>query len=186
MIVLTRETRETRVRLSLAIPGAPRTAEPGVDGIHTGVRFLDHMLDTLVRNSRLALRFEASGDLRHHLIEDVAITLGEALARLDRTRIVRHADRTVAMDDALVQAVVDVGGRPYWCGRLPSSLYTHWMRSLADHGRLTLHVRVLRGRDRHHVVEAAFKALGLALRDALAPADAESSAKGAVRLEGSC
>jgi imidazoleglycerol-phosphate dehydratase len=157
-----------------------------VDGIRTGVRFLDHMLDTLARTSGLAIGVDAHGDLRHHVIEDVAITLGEALCRLDRTHIVRYADRTIAMDDALVQAVVDVGGRPYWRGRLPSSLYTHWMRSFADHARLTLHVRVLRGHDRHHVVEAAFKALGFALRDALAPATSESSAKGVVRLEASC
>jgi len=186
MIVLTRETRETRIRLSLDVPGVPSGAEAGVDGIRTGIRFLDHMLETLSRTSGLPLGVDATGDLRHHLIEDVAITLGEALARVDRTRIARYAERTMAIDDALVQVVVDVGGRPYWCGRLPSALYTHWMRSFADHARLTLHVRVLRGRDRHHVVEAAFKALGFALREALAPAESEASTKGTVRLEASC
>jgi imidazoleglycerol-phosphate dehydratase len=87
------------------------------------------------------------------------------------------------MDDALVHVALDLGGRSYYRGPLPSSLYDHWMRSFAEHGRLTLHVRVLRGSDRHHIVEAAFKALGLALRDALRTGDGTDtfSTKGAVR-----
>jgi len=87
------------------------------------------------------------------------------------------------MDDALVQVAVDLGGRACFGGGLPSTLYDHWMRSFAGAGRLTLHVRVIRGRDRHHVVEAAFKALGLALRSALAEGDAVFSTKGAVSWE---
>jgi imidazoleglycerol-phosphate dehydratase len=87
------------------------------------------------------------------------------------------------MDDALVHVSIDTGGRPYYRGPLPSSLYDHWMRSYADNAKATLHVRVLRGSDRHHVVEAAFKALGLALRDALAETGAVFSTKGAVSLE---
>ena len=79
----------------------------------------------------------------------------------------RYGDRTIPMDDALVHVALDLGGRPYYRGRLPSTLYDHWMRSFADNARATLHVRVLRGHDRHHVVEAAFKALGLAVRDAV-------------------
>jgi imidazoleglycerol-phosphate dehydratase len=89
------------------------------------------------------------------------------------------------MDDALVHCAIDVGGRPYYRGPLPSTLYDHWMRSFADNARATLHLRVLRGADRHHVVEAAFKALGLALRDALAETGDDGavfSTKGAVRL----
>jgi imidazoleglycerol-phosphate dehydratase len=84
------------------------------------------------------------------------------------------------MDDALVHVCIDIGGRPFYRGTLPSALYDHWMRSFADHARATVHVRVLRGRDRHHVVEAAFKALGLALRDALVVSDAGMSTKGDV------
>ena len=76
-----------------------------------------------------------------------------------------------------------MGGRPYYRGPLPSSLYDHWMRSFSDHGRLTLHLRVLRGRDRHHVIEAAFKALGLALRDALEESGTVFSTKGHVSVE---
>ena len=86
------------------------------------------------------------------------------------------------MDDALVHVALDLGGRPYYEGPLPSGLYDHWMRSFADNARATLHVRVLRGVDRHHVVEAAFKALGLAVRDALVETGAVFSTKGAVAL----
>ena len=87
------------------------------------------------------------------------------------------------MDDALVEAALDLGGRPYYRGPLPSALYDHWMRSFADHAAATVHVRVLRGTDRHHIIEAAFKALGLALRDALVESGTVFSTKGAVRLE---
>jgi imidazoleglycerol-phosphate dehydratase len=84
------------------------------------------------------------------------------------------------MDDALVHVSLDLGGRPYYSGPLPSAMYDHWMRSFAEHAGATLHIRVLRGRDRHHVVEAAFKALGLAVRDALVETDALFSTKGDV------
>jgi imidazoleglycerol-phosphate dehydratase len=86
------------------------------------------------------------------------------------------------MDDALVHCALDLGGRPYYEGPLPSTLYDHWMRSFSDHARATLHLRVLRGRDRHHIVEAAFKALGLAVRDALVDSGAVFSTKGSVAL----
>jgi imidazoleglycerol-phosphate dehydratase len=157
---ITRETRETRVRVELA-------KGSGAARVGTGDPFLDHMLVTLARYAGLDLGVDARGDLRHHLIEDVAITVGEALARTLPERAARYGDRTIPMDDALVHVSVDLGGRPFYRGPLPSGLYDHWMRSFSDHARATLHVRVLRGRDRHHIVEAAFKALGLALRDAM-------------------
>ena len=87
------------------------------------------------------------------------------------------------MDEALVQVTIDAGGRPYYQGPLPSSLYEHWMRSFADNAKMTLHVRVLRGTDRHHIVEAAFKGLGFAIRQALVETDAVFSTKGSVTLE---
>jgi imidazoleglycerol-phosphate dehydratase len=87
------------------------------------------------------------------------------------------------MDDALVEAAVDVGGRSYYAGRLPSSLYEHFLRSLAENAGITLHVRVLRGRDRHHVVEAAFKATALALRQAMDATQDVFSTKGVVKIE---
>lgn len=174
MMELTRETKETRVRVAIA-PGEGRT------NISTSIPFLDHMLTALGRYAALDLTVEASGDLRHHVLEDVAITVGAALARITPATAVRYGDRTVPMDDALVHVAIDLGGRSYYEGGLPANLYEHWMRSFAEHGRLTLHVRVLRGRDRHHIIEAAFKALGLALRDALrTDGSAVFSTKGSV------
>jgi imidazoleglycerol-phosphate dehydratase len=120
-------------------------------------------------------------------MEDVGITLGQSLRKLVPTTAARFGERTVPMDDALVQAVVDVGGRPYYRGRLPSALYEHWMRSFAENAGITLHVRVLRGRNRHHVLEAAFKAVGLALREALVEQGDLLSLKGQVSWkEGEC
>jgi imidazoleglycerol-phosphate dehydratase len=178
MTTIDRETRETTVHVEL--DGDDRPTE---GAIATSVPFLDHMLATLARYAGIALRVRAAGDLRHHIVEDVAITLGEAVAAATPASAARYGDRTVPMDDALVHVALDLGGRPYYQGPLPSDLYDHWMRSFADNARATLHVRVLRGTDRHHVVEAAFKALGLALRDARANGDQLLSTKGAVRME---
>ena len=174
---LERETRETRVTVALSRGDGPSRVE-------TGEPFLTHMVETLVRYAGLELELEARGDLRHHLVEDVAITLGLALAEEVPERAARYGWALVPMDDALVQAAVDLGGRPWYAGRLPSALYEHFLRSLAFNLGATVHVKVLRGRDRHHVVEAAVKALGLALRQALAqgPGEAVFSTKGAVRM----
>lgn len=178
MPTITRETAETQIRVEL-------TRGSGTADVDTGVRFLDHMLVTLARYAGLDLRIHARGDLTHHLIEDVAICVGTALADLVPQSAARYGERTVPMDDALVHCALDVGGRPYYRGPLPSTLYDHWMRSFADNARATLHLRVLRGTDRHHVVEAAFKALGFALRDALVDSGGNGtvfSTKGAVKL----
>lgn len=180
MSTITRETGETRVRIALD-PFAG--AEGYKTRIATGEPFLDHMLVTLARYAGFGLEVEATGDLRHHLVEDVAITLGLALRDEIPDTCQRYGEATVVMDDAMVQAALDVGGRFWYEGPLPSALYDHFLRSLAENAGITLHVRVLRGRDRHHVVEAAVKATGLALRKALAPGDAVFSTKGAVRIE---
>jgi imidazoleglycerol-phosphate dehydratase len=126
---------------------------------------------------------QAKGDLRHHLIEDVAIALGQAFAVHAPATCARYGERTVPMDDALVQVVLDIGGRPYYRGPLPSGIYDHFLRSFADNAKATLHVRVLRGTDKHHIIEAAFKALGFALREALVETGAVFSTKGSVKLE---
>jgi imidazoleglycerol-phosphate dehydratase len=176
MTAFQRETRETRVRVTLE----PATGEIRVA---TGEKFLDHMLETLARYAGWTLAVEARGDLRHHLIEDVAITLGASVRTAFAGPRVRYGHRVIPMDDALVEVALDFGGRAYYQGPLPSPLYDHWMRSFATEAGLSLHVIVRRGRDRHHVIEAGFKALGLALRDALAAAAAEGSTKGAVTWE---
>ena len=175
-VTLVRETRETQIRVTLA-------GGTGQGRIDTGVPFLDHMLVAFARYSGLDLDVQAQGDLKHHTIEDVAIVVGAAVARLLPATAARYGDRTIPMDDALVHASVDLGGRPYYRGPLPAKLYDHWMRSFADNARATVHLRVLRGTDRHHVVEAAFKALALAVRDAFVETGAVFSTKGAVALE---
>lgn len=173
MTTIERNTRETRVRLSVEIGGA--AAE-----VDTGDGFLDHMVETLARYAGLGLEVQAEGDLRHHLVEDVAITLGLALADAVPPHAARYGWTLLPMDEALVEAAIDVGGRAFYAGRLPSALYEHFLRSFATNLGATLHVRVVRGRDRHHVVEAAVKATGLALRQALAEGDSVFSTKGSV------
>ena len=173
MAVVTRETKETRIRVEL-VQGT------GVAKVDTGIPFHDHMLVAFARYSGLDLTVEGRGDLPHHLIEDVAIAIGTALGHHLPPTCARYGDRTVPMDDALVHCALDLGGRPYYRGPLPSGMYDHWMRSFAENAKATLHLRVLRGTDRHHVVEAAFKALGLAVREALVDTGAVFSTKGGV------
>jgi imidazoleglycerol-phosphate dehydratase len=173
MTRLERTSKETRVSVELGRGQAPARVETRLD-------FFNHMLSTLARYGGLVLVLRAEGDLVHHLMEDVGITLGQSLRKLVPKTAARFGERTVPMDDALVQAVVDVGGRAFYRGRLPSPLYQHWMQSFAENAGLTLHLRVLRGRNRHHVLEAAFKAVGLALREALLEQGEALSLKGQV------
>lgn len=175
MTRIERRTRETEITLDVGIgEGAIET--------ETGDAFLDHMLTTLARYAGLRLSVRASGDLRHHLIEDVAIALGIGIAREAGEEIARYGWAAVPMDEALVEAAVDVGGRAYYAGRLPSALYEHFLRSLATNMGATLHVKVVRGRDRHHTVEAAVKATGLALGQALERTGRVFSTKGSVEI----
>jgi imidazoleglycerol-phosphate dehydratase len=179
MSEIVRETGETRVAVRVS---AVDNADPAIQ-VHTTDAFLDHMVRTLGRYAGLNLSVAAQGDLRHHLIEDVAITLGLALREELPATCRRFGHAVVPMDEALVEAALDAGGRAFYLGRLPSTLYEHFFRSLAENAGFTLHLRVLRGRDRHHVVEAAFKAFGFALRAASAAGEAVFSTKGAVRVE---
>jgi imidazoleglycerol-phosphate dehydratase len=178
MTVTNRETTETSIRVELERGGSGG----GTSNVETGNRFLDHMLTAFARYSGLTLDVKARGDLKHHLIEDVALTLGSTFRAIVPVGAARYGNRVVPMDDALVQVSVDIGGRPYYEGPLPSRLYDHWMRSFSNEARATIHVVVLRGSDRHHVIEAAFKALGLALRDALVDTGDTVSTKGSVSL----
>ncbi|MEO5510216.1 MAG: imidazoleglycerol-phosphate dehydratase [Longimicrobiales bacterium] len=180
MTGLRRTTRETVVALRCSL--APQ-ADDATGTIATTDIFFDHMLNTLARYAGFRLDVEASGDLQHHLLEDVAISLGLALRDEMPESCARFGHAVIPMDEALVEVVVDAGGRPHYEGRLPSNLYEHVFRSFAINAGFTLHVRVIRGRDRHHIVEAAFKALGMALRVALKPGDAVFSTKGAIKIE---
>lgn len=171
-----RETNETQITADVRI-GTGRST------IQTSDRFLTHMVETLARYSGLDIDLTAAGDLRHHLVEDVAIVLGQSLRAEVSPNAARYGSALIPMDEALAEAAIDIGGRPYYVGRLPSKLYTHFLRSFSTNLGATLHVRVLRGSDRHHVVEAAIKATGVALRQALVEGDGVFSTKGAVRLE---
>ena len=173
-----RRTRETRVRVAVRLDGGPAR-------ISTGVPFLDHMLEQLARHGGLGLEVNARGDLAvdaHHTVEDVGIGVGEALREAlgDKTGIARYGFALVPLDEALVEAVVDLSGRPHltWNARLPAGkkfigsfdvdLTQDFFQALANHARLTLHVNVRYGRNLHHVVEAIFKATARALRAAVA------------------
>jgi imidazoleglycerol-phosphate dehydratase len=172
-----RETSETRIELTLNLDGT------GQASIETGIGFFDHMLHHVAVHGLFDLQVAAAGDLHvdsHHTIEDVAIVLGQALdgALGQRQGIQRMGHSYVPMDESLALVAVDLSGRPYtvfeaaWhtpaIGQLPTSLVGHFFESLAVHGRMNVHARVLYGRDDHHQAEALFKALGRALRGAVA------------------
>ncbi len=167
-----RKTNETEVTVSLDLDGQ------GDADVRTGIGFYDHLWGHVAHHGLFNLTIQASGDLdvdEHHTVEDVAIAFGQALnaALGERASIVRMADAWVAMDEALAHVVVDLSGRPYAVfdaafstpkiGALGTSLIPHVFESIAAHGRLNLHARVLYGRDDHHKAEALFKALGRAL-----------------------
>ena len=172
-----RQTAETDVRLRLALDGA------GAGTRRTGVGFLDHMLDLLARHGRMDLDVEVSGDLQtgaHHTVEDAAIVLGQALneALGDRAGIARYGSALVPMDEARASAAVDISGRPFVLfeaalppgstGGFDHELTEEFLRAFANASKLTLHVTLQSGTNAHHMIEAAFKALALALRQAVA------------------
>lgn len=176
-----RATGESKVSVELDLDGT------GVAEVATGVPFYDHMLASLSRHSLIDLTVRAEGDTHvdaHHTVEDVAIVLGQALRQAlgDKVGIRRFGDAMVPLDEALVQAAVDVAGRPYCVhtgepdgqehvligGHFIGSLTRHVLETLAFRAEIALHVRVLTGRDPHHIVEAQFKAVARALRDAVA------------------
>lgn len=173
-----RQTSETQITLELDLDGSGRA------DLQTGVGFLDHMLTLLAKHSATDLTVRATGDLHidaHHTVEDTSIALGEALrlALGDKAGIRRFGDATVPLDEALVQAAVDLSGRPYcvhvepdgmapMIGAYDTTLTRHIFESLTAAARIALHVRVLSGRNAHHIVEAQFKAVARAMRDAVA------------------
>jgi imidazoleglycerol-phosphate dehydratase len=179
-----RATKESKVVVEVDLDGHGRT------DISTGVGFFDHMLDAFGRHALLDLTVQTEGDTHidaHHTVEDTAIVLGEALRQAlgDKVGIRRFGDAVVPLDEALVQAVVDVSGRPY-CVHTGEpegqqyvalggsgvtylgSLTRHVFETIAFHAHLALHVRVLAGREPHHLVEAQYKAFARAFRDAIA------------------
>ncbi len=198
--VVERSTSESSVRVAVNLDGT------GASTINTGVGFYDHMLTALAKHSLIDLEVTTTGDLHidgHHSVEDTAIALGAAVKQAlgDKRGIVRFGDATVPLDEALAHAVVDVAGRPYAvCSGEPDgqiyaliggsgvpyagSMTYHLMESFAINAGICLHLRLLAGRDAHHIVEAQFKAVARALRIAVAidprVADAIPSTKGSL------
>ena len=172
---VTRHSKETDVDVTLTLQGS------GTYDVQTQNKFLSHMLETWTRYAGFDLRVRATGDLDHHLVEDVAITVGQAFRQaFAQAPCQRIAYDMVPMDDALVLVNVDLVDRPYYHGELPVPLWEHWFRSFAMEARINLHIEHLRGRDTHHTIEAAFKACARALKEALTPRSGEISTKGKV------
>lgn len=172
-----RKTRETQISVTLAIDGEGRGE------IHTGVPFLDHMLESFARHGFFDLRVDAVGDLHideHHTVEDVGIVLGRAFRQAlgDRSGIKRFGSAIVPLDEALCSAVVDISGRSYLACNVPieqervgtfqTMLLQDFMKALADETGMNLHLNLHAGRNPHHIIEACFKALARAMDQATA------------------
>jgi imidazoleglycerol-phosphate dehydratase len=173
---IVRETRETKVEVCLDLDGAGQT------DIATGVPFFDHMLDQLGRHGRLDLTVRADGDLEvdaHHTVEDTGIALGLALGQAlgEKAGVERFGDALVPIDEALARVAVDLSGRPYLVydaatpvgliGTYETSLTKHFFEAFVANARITLHVQKLAGENSHHIQEAVFKAVAVALRRAV-------------------
>lgn len=173
---ISRNTSETSIDVAVNLDGT------GVYDISTGIGFFDHMLEQLSRHSLIDIELHAKGDLhidQHHTVEDSALALGEAVAKAlaDKRGIRRYADALSPMDEALVRVALDISGRPWlvWktsftqtrLGEMDTELFQHWFHSFAQTAGLTLHVETLYGENNHHIIEAAYKGLARALREAV-------------------
>ncbi len=168
---LSRETKETKVKVEIALDGS------GVASVSTGIGMLDHLLDQLARHGLFDLTVEASGDFAtidaHHSVEDIGIVLGQAFnnALGDRAGIVRMAHAIVPLDEALALVAVDLSGRGYAvidgefkpAGQLTGTLIEHFIETFARESRNNIHIQILSGADGHHVAECVFKALARSL-----------------------
>ena len=175
-----RKSKETRLTANVSLEGRGRIK------VSTGLAFLDHMLEQVARYGGFDLTMTGSGDLQvdtHHLVEDAGIVAGQALSQAlgDRAGITRFAAAYAPLDESLARVVVDLGRRPFLSynvplkgriGTLESEVLEEFWRALSIHLGATIHVDVIRGRNRHHIAESTFKALGLALRDAMAQSGA--------------
>ncbi len=173
---LQRETKETKVDVSLVVDGA------GTTDVTTGIPFFDHMLEQLGKHAGFDLKIVAKGDLEvdlHHTVEDVGIVLGNALREAlgDKRGVRRFANSLVPLDEALVQVALDLSGRPFlvyevtpvseWIGTFDPQLAEEFWKGFVDGSRVTLHIRSVAGKNGHHVIEASFKGVARALRDAV-------------------
>lgn len=186
-----RNTKETRISVELNLDGT------GVYDVHTGIGFLDHMLEQLSRHSLIDLKVRAEGDLHidyHHTTEDSGIAIGEAFSKAlgERKGITRYGSALIPMDETLTRVALDCSNRPYliWkvnftrpkLGEMDTELFKEWFQAFAQAGGVTLHVENLYGENNHHIVESCYKALARSLRQAIEidprKADAVPSTKG--------
>lgn len=192
-VKVTRETKETTITLQL-------TLDKGYGGkIETGLYFFDHMLDSLARFWDVEMNIQASGDIEvdpHHLIEDVGIVLGTGINKLvkDKKYINRFGDKMLPMDDALVLVAIDIGGRSYlnyelemkrlMINSIATEDFIEFFRAITMHGKMNCHIKQMAGENTHHIIEAAFKALGFSLKKALQLKDDEKifSTKGVLEV----
>ena len=172
---LERDSKETRLAAEVTLDSGSEVE------VGTGLAFLDHMLEQVARYGAFDLRLRGQGDIQvdpHHLVEDAGIVLGQVLAKAlgDRNGIARFAAAYAPLDESLARVVVDLGKRPYLSynvplkgriGTLESEVLEEFWRALSLHLGATIHVDLIRGRNRHHIAESTFKALGLALRDSM-------------------
>jgi imidazoleglycerol-phosphate dehydratase len=173
---LQRETKETKVEVALVVDGT------GATDVTTGIPFFDHMLEQLGKHAGFDLKVVATGDLEvdlHHTVEDVGIVLGNALREAlgDKRGVRRFANSLVPLDEALVQVALDLSGRPFlvyevepvseWIGTFDPQLAEEFWKGFVDGSRVTLHIRSVAGKNGHHVIEASFKGVARALRDAV-------------------
>lgn len=191
--VVSRSTKETKIRLELNLDGS------GACSIRTGIGFFDHMLEQITRHGLIDLTVEVEGDLHvdgHHTVEDVGIVIGEALKNAlgDKKGVVRYGEATIPLDESLSRAVLDLSGRPglfFACpftapmiGELDTQLVREFFQGLVNHAGMTLHIDNLKGENAHHQAESIFKAFARALRKAVAfderARDAVPSTKGAL------
>lgn len=187
-----RDTLETQVFVALNLDGEGRA------DLHTGLPFLDHMLQQVARHGLFDLQIRAQGDLEidaHHTVEDIGITLGQAFARAvgDKAGILRYGHAYVPLDEALSRVVVDLSGRPglvyavdfprAQVGGFDVDLFYEFFQGLVNHAQITLHIDNLRGRNAHHIAETVFKACGRALRMAVTP---DARAAGAIPSTKGC
>ena len=173
-----RNTLETQIRVSVNLDGT------GVSKLDTGLPFLEHMLDQVARHGLIDLEIEAKGDLHidaHHTVEDIGITLGQALARAwgDKKGVRRYGHAYVPLDEALSRVVIDLSGRPGlemrvdftrgMIGGVDVDLFYEFFQGLVNHAMITVHIDNLRGKNAHHQAETVFKAFGRTLRMAVEP-----------------
>ncbi|PRR76123.1 imidazoleglycerol-phosphate dehydratase HisB [Clostridium thermopalmarium] len=186
-----RKTKETEIDITLNLDGE------GKYDINTGIGFFDHMLNLMTKHGLLDLKIEANGDLEvdaHHTVEDVGIVLGQCFKKAlgDKTGIKRYGTSFVPMDETLASVSIDISGRPFLVfncdftvdkmGQMDTELVEEFLRAFAFNAEITLHGRILYGKNNHHMIEAIFKALGRAIREAV---DIDGRIKGVMSTKGS-